>query len=140
MSKPNDNRVKQIETGNRRPPAPRWSPATRPATSPAWPRKSAFPTRRCYSSRSARSTLPVDKMQALTTIVFHGMAQFDPTLDRLRPVNTAEPVSQGSRPPPYAPPPNQPKYEVGTLTRIGPQPVKPGKPVRQGRSRRLRFE
>ena len=50
-----------------------------------------------------RSTLPVDKMQALTTIVFHGMAEFDPTLDRLRPVNTAKPVSQGSGPPPYVP-------------------------------------
>jgi hypothetical protein len=74
------------------------------------------------------TNLAVDKLHALTTIIFGGAAEFVPELNKLRSVNKAEPTSQGSGPPPYVPPPNQPIYAVGTLNTTGPQPVKPEKP------------
>jgi len=76
-----------------------------------------------HSFARGTTTLAADKLQALAGMIYGGNAEFVPELDRLRSVNKVEPVSLGIHPPRYVPPSD--RYEVGTLTSAGPQPVKP---------------
>ena len=53
-----------------------------------------------HAFASGKGTLPQAVLEALAKDWSGGHIIYDPTIDRLRPANTAEPRSQGSGPPP----------------------------------------
>jgi hypothetical protein len=69
--------------------------------------------------------LPAAALQALVRDLFHGQAEYDATLNLMRPVNRTEAKPLGVAPPRFDAS-QQPKFIAGP--RMGPQPVTPQKP------------
>jgi hypothetical protein len=73
------------------------------------------------------TNLAADKLQALTTIIYNGHAEFVPELNKLRPTNRNEPISQGSGPPPLDLS-RLPTFKAGA-PQAAHRPARPVKPV-----------
>ena len=76
-----------------------------------------------------RRDLPAAVLAALVKDLFHGQAEYDATLNLMRPVNRTPPVSMGIAPAPFDPRTSPYAYKPGPPA-LGPQPVKalPAKP------------
>jgi hypothetical protein len=80
----------------------------------------------------AGGDLPADKLSAIAREVFGGHAQFDPEIDRLRPVNRAEPKAFCTAKPPSVSEMNLDRSHLKPRalpkTTAKPQPAQPKRP------------